>query len=240
MDEFQQEPLAEQWLPPLARTVGGRGVASELRRLTRVAATHEALASQPDLQLAIVTSLAEGLAINGNSFTGLKNLHPAANRMIRGHFEGALAATADASLPEEKRLAAIRLIRRAGLKEVKETLTALIDPQQPQAVQLASIEALAGYDDPEIAAILLESWGAQTPKVRGGVLSGVLSRAEWTRAPAGGHRVRDGSGAPDRRQTRELLMNHDDQGIRSRARTSFRGLNARKTVCRSWPTTRPP
>lgn len=221
LEEFQQEPLSGQWLPPLARTVGGRGNASELRRLTRAAATHEALASQPDLQLAIVTSLAEGLAIDGRSFTGLKNIHPAANRMIRSHLEGSLAAAADTSLPEEKRLAAIGLLRHAALGEVKENLTKLIDPQQPQTLQLAAIAALAGYEEPEIAPLLLESWGAQTPKVRGGVLSGVLSRPEWTRALLEAIESEKMPVHQIDAKRRELLMNHDDQGIRDRSLKLF-------------------
>ncbi len=221
LDEFQQEPLAGQWLPPLARTVGGRGVASELRRLTRAAATHEALASQPDLQLAIVTSLAEGLAINGRIFTRLNNLHPAADRMIRTHFEAALSAAADVAVSEKKRLAAIRLVRHATLDEVRETLANLIDPQQPQAVQLASIEALAGFDDSEIAPLFLESWGAQTPKVRGGVLSGVLSRPEWTRALLDAIESETVPVHQIDAKRRELLMNHDDPGIRDRSLNLF-------------------
>ncbi len=221
LEEFQQEPLAGQWLPPLARVVGGRGKASELRRLTRAAATHAALASQPDLQLAIVTSLAEGLAIDGRTFTRLNNIHPAATRMIRTHFEAALAAAADIEVPEEKRLAAIRLIRHATLEEVQEALTNLIDPRQPQAVQLASIEALAGYDDSEIAPLLLESWGAQTPKVRGGVLSGVLSRAEWTRALLDAIESEKVPAHQIDAKRRELLTNHNDQGIRDRSLQLF-------------------
>ncbi len=221
LEEFQQNPLAEQWLPPLARTVGGRGNVSELRRLTRAAATHEALSSQPDLQLAIVTSLAEGLAINGRTFTRLKNLHPAATRMIRTHFEAALAAAADTEIPEEKRLAAIRLIRHATLEEVREALTNLIDLQQPQAVQLAAIAALAGYEEPEIAPLLLESWGTQTPQVRGGVLSGVLSRAEWTRALLDAIESETVPVHQIDAKRRDLLMNHDDQGIRDRSLKLF-------------------
>lgn len=221
LDEFQQEPLAGQWLPPLARTVGGRGAASELRRLTRAAATHEALTSRPELQLAIVTSLAEGLAVNGRIFTGLKNLHPAAARMIRHHLEGSLAAAADSEQPEQKRLAAIGLLRHAALGEVKETLAKLIDPLQPQALQLAAVGALAGYDDPGIAPLLLESWGAQTPKVRGAVLSGMFSRPEWTRSLL---EAIESEKVPVRQidaKRRDLLMNHDDQGIRDRSLQLF-------------------
>ena len=88
--------------------------------------------------MAIVTSLAEGLAINGRTFTALKNLDPAAARMIRNHLEGSLAAAADSEQPEQKRLAAIGLLRHAALGEVKETLAQLIDPLQPQALQLAA------------------------------------------------------------------------------------------------------
>ena len=201
--------------------MGGRGNAAELRRLTRTAATHEALASQPELQLAIVTSLAEGLAINGRTFTRLKNLHPAADRMIRTHFEAALSAAADVAVPEKQRLAAIRLVRHASLAEVRETLANLIDPQQPQAVQLASIDALAGYDDSEIAPLLLESWGAQTPKVRGGVLSGVLSRPEWTRALLEAIESEQVPVHQIDANRRELLTNHADQGIRDQSLKLF-------------------
>ncbi len=224
LDGFDQEPLAQQWLAPLARVVGGRGIASELNRLTGAVSTYPTLASQPQVQLAIVTSLAEGLAINGRTFTGLENIPASATRMIQSLLDGSRSAATDAELAEEERLPAIRLLRHAAFEEVREALTALVDAKQPQALQLAAIEALAGYNEPAIAPLLLESWATYTPKVRGGVLSGILSRLDWTRALLGAIESEEIPARQIDAKRRELLMNHDDEGIQERAVSLFESV----------------
>lgn len=222
LEGFDHAPLAQQWLAPLARVVGGRGMPSELSRLTRVTSTHPSLESQPDLQLAIVTSLAEGLAINGRTFSGLENLPASANTMIASLLDNSRSAVTDADLSEEERLAALRLLRHAAFEQVKQPLMALVDPRQPQALQLAAIEALAGYDEPEIASRLLESWATHTPKVRNGVLSGILSRLDWTRALLKAIESAEVPAHQIDAKRRELLMNQDDEGIRERALSLFK------------------
>ena len=221
LEGFNRKPLAQQWLAPLARVVGGRGIASELSRLTRATSSHPDLVSRPDLQMAIVTSLAEGLAINGRTLTGLKNLPASASRLIRSLLDASRSEVTDIERPEEERLAAIRLLRRAAFGEVKGPLSALVDPKQPQALQLAAIEALAGYNEPEIAPLLLESWATYTPKVRSGVLSAILSRLDWTRALLEAIELEKVPARQIEAKRRNLLMSHDDQGIRARAINLF-------------------
>ncbi len=177
---FAEEPLSSEWLAPLARVVGGRSIPSELNRLMLAAASHSALVDRSDVQLAIVTGLAEGLSINEKTLTELRGIPAAAGRMIEGLMDKSLSAATDSSLSEQDRLLAIRLLHHGGFDRVKEPLMALIDPQQPQALQLSAIEALTGYDNPKIASLLLEPWSGHGPQVRNKVLATLLSRPNWT------------------------------------------------------------
>ena len=224
LEGFAQEPLALQWLAPLARVVGGRAIPSELNRLTRAAADHHTLASQTDLQLAIVTSLAEGLAIKGRPISGLEDLPASASHMIRSLLDESLSSVTESKRPEEKRLAALHLIRHAGFEEVKDPLTTLIDSKQPQALQLAAVDALVAYDQPEIPQLLLNLWGTYGPKVRNGVLSGILSRPEWTRVLLAAIETEKVPARQIDAKRRELLMEHDDQEIQGRAANLFESV----------------
>ena len=180
LEGFAEEPLSNEWLAPLARAVGGRGIASELNRLTLAATSHSALVDRSDVQLAIVTGLAEGLAMNEKTLTELRGIPASAARMIEALLDRSRSAVTNSSLSEKERLASIRLLHHGEFVRVKDPLMALIDPQQPQSLQLAAIEALASYDNPEIASLLLEPWSGHTPQVRNKVLAALLSRPSWT------------------------------------------------------------
>ena len=217
LDGFGQEPLAEQWLSPLARVVGGRGVVKELNRLTRILSAHPTLVSYPDLQLTILTSLAEGLAINGRTLAGLKNIPASAKRMIQNFLDHSRSAAIDDGLSEDERLAAIRLLRYASFEEVKVFLAELIDSKQPQVLQLAAIKALTGFDESVIAELLLKSWNAHTPNIRSVVLAGLLSRPNWTRVLLKAIEAQEVQARQVGPKQRRLLINHDDKAIRNQA-----------------------
>ena len=217
LEGFAEKPLSEDWLAPLARVVGGRGDASELNRLTLAAATHPSLADREEAQLAIVTSLAEGLSMNEKTLADLPGIPASATRMIQGLLDRSRSAATDTALPEEDRLSAIRLLLHDDFDRAKEPLMALIDHQQPQVLQLAAIEALASYNNPEIASLLLEPWSRHTPQVRNKVLASLLSRPSWTGTllrEVESERIPASQVAPKRRG---LMMKHSEASIRELA-----------------------
>jgi len=218
---FLEKEEAAEWLSPLARVIGARNKRSELNRLTQTAATHETLKENREAQQVIVTGLAEGLAISGRSLSGLRRLSAAARRMIQNLVDRSETIAANLNLTEEERVDAIRLLAHGGFDRVRKALTALIDFQQPQAVQLAGIAALTGYDHPEIPSLLLESWSSQTPEARNKVLTGLLSREHWTRSLLDAIEAEQIPSNQIDPKRRELLMSHSDEAIRARAATLF-------------------
>ena len=221
MEGFVEKQEAAEWLSPLARVIGARNKRSELNRLTQAAATHGALKENPEAQQIIVTGLADGLAISGKSLSGLRRLSAAARRMIQNLMDRSERLAGNAERAEEERVTAIRLLAHGDFDRVRKALTALIEFQQPQAIQLAGIEALTGFDSAEIPTLLLESWESQTPEVRNKVLTGLLSRKHWTRSLLSAIEEEKPSSSQIDPKRRELLMNHSEESIRTRAVTLF-------------------
>ena len=104
--------------------------------------------------------MAEGLAYSGGSLVGLRRLPASAASLIKSHMERAGKIVADGSASLEDRLQSIRLLHHDRLDRVKPVLTSLVDPQQPQDLQIAAIDALAGFAIPEIPSLLHEDWTA--------------------------------------------------------------------------------
>ena len=225
-DGFVTKPEAGAWLEPLARTVGARNHASELRRLAGAAAAHAAMADDVRMQQVVVTGLAEGLAISSQSLARIRSLSRPAARMIRNLMSRAAEMAGDESVPEDERLEAIRLLAHGDFSQVRDSLAKLVDSGQTQAVQLAGIEALERHDTPEIAGILLRDWTAQTPDVRSRVLTSLLSRRPWTRALLQAIEEERVASSQLNSSRRELLVNHDDEAIRDQARTLFASQTA--------------
>jgi putative heme-binding domain-containing protein len=55
----------------------------------------------------------------------------------------------------------------------------MLDSRQAPEVQLAAVQALAGFPEPEVAAILISAWSALSPAVRGEVTESLLARQAW-------------------------------------------------------------
>ena len=214
---FLDNPDSGEWLSLLAQAMGARDISSEIRRVMQTTAGHAALVDNPETQQNIVAGLAQGLVLSGKSLPGLKNLPPEAARMIENLMERSLTVANDDGAPEDQRLEAIRFLSHGTLERGKETLTPLIDPKQPQAVQLAAIDALTNFDDPAIASLLLGPWSSHSPQARSKVLEGLMSRQPWTRALLKAVEEDQVAVSQIDLKRRELMMNHDDKAIREQA-----------------------
>ena len=197
---FLAQPESVQWLSRLARAVGARERARELRRVLGVMAANPVLAARPSARQEIILGMAEGLAYSGGSLLGLRRLPASAASLIKFHMERAGKIVADESASLEDRLESIRLLHHDRLARVKPVLASLVDPQQPQDLQIAAIDALAGFDSPEIPGLLLEDWTAHSPRTRSKILESLFSRTGMDPGVApsrfGGVRRSE----PDRRQ----------------------------------------
>ena len=130
---------------------------------------------------------------------------------------------ADPDANETARVTAMSVLGRiaddaaADLDVLRERLA----PQESAAVQFAAIRALGRIDRPESAEILLESWDAATPQLRGALFDTAVSRPAWL------SRVLDllsrgRIAAVDLDAARvSLLVEHADASVRRRAAAVF-------------------
>ncbi len=126
----------------------------------------------------------------------------------------ALDRQADAA----RRADAIRMLALAGAAPRQATLLSLIDPRQPEPVQVSAIAALATIKGEEIAREVLPRWSELTPGARSSLVDLLLATPERQRilVDAIGRGVVQ-PWAMSFWQKRDLIMN-DDASIRESAR----------------------
>ncbi len=203
-----REAGAEWWraasLEGLAQGGGGKqGNAAALKGnqdlLLSLFQSPAAKVRRASLQLLKVTGLPQG---------------PAAAKTL----QQALATAADRVSPAEKRCDAITLLALAGAEPHGSLFKKLIDPREPDEVQVAAVRALGQIKGSEIGAFLLSQWKTLTPPVRAAAGDVMLREKERVRLLLGA--VKDenvpawtlGSG-----QRARLLM-HEDPEVRQIAR----------------------
>jgi putative membrane-bound dehydrogenase-like protein len=78
----------------------------------------------------------------------------------------ALATAADRSSPAEERADAVTLLALAGPESQISVFEKLIDPREPDLVQMAAVRALGQIKGNEVGAFLLKQWKTMTPPIR--------------------------------------------------------------------------
>ena len=117
-------------------------------------------------------ALGRGQMRRGGSFASLiaADSLPVAKKLLA---EAARAAVTPGS---EDRLAAIRLLGLGDLAAARRVLPGLLDARQPTGVQLASLQAMAGFLDRSTCGEILARWKAMSPSVRREAIEVLCSR----------------------------------------------------------------
>ena len=204
-----QAPGGDWWraslLEGVARGLGG--ATGGTRRLADSQAALLALATgeQSRLRRAAVTLLGVGGITPGPETTAA--LHRA--RTTAG----------DGAAPAEARVDAITLLARADAMAHRQVFEQVIASHEPEAVQVAGVNALQRIPGPDTPTFLLEKWPTLTSTVRTAAATVVLSRREGSVAML--QAVKSGTvklWMLDFWHKRSLIM-HRDEGIRAEART---------------------
>jgi putative membrane-bound dehydrogenase-like protein len=185
---------------------------------------------------ALLTGIAESLRRRAESDHAaslgeiLKGDDPDAAR-ARQHLsnllKAALRQAADATLAQDERAVAIRLLAHAEFETAGEPLLALVSPQQPRDVQSAAVHALAGMQDASISRELLaaDRFAEYSPTVQEEIVAAML--ASDYQIP-GLLDALDAGAVPRgaiNSLRRKQLTDHRDERIRTRAARVF-GLGA--------------
>ena len=159
--KFTARPTAAEMLRQLAQIVGTRRHDDEIQRTLEAARETDAL-------LEVVLGVGEGLKRVGRSLRQSE-----APRFVDAVLDqGRDTALADA--PLDTRLKAVQILAYDDFERVKDALTDLLAPNQPQQIQRAAVMALGSFSQPEVAKLLLSGWRTYTPAIRTEVINVLL------------------------------------------------------------------
>ncbi len=159
-------------------------------------------------------AFARGQTRSGSSFESMvaSNSLPPAKKLLAEATDLAVA-----SGPLDDRLAAIRLLGLGDRKMARHVLPDLLAVREPTVVQLAALQAMAGFLDRSASAEILDRWKAMSPSVRREAAEVLFGRPEGIEAILGAMEAR--SIAPSDVDFSRLrrLESHSNPGFRSRA-----------------------
>jgi putative heme-binding domain-containing protein len=130
--------------------------------------------------------------------------------------------------PSERRLPAIELLGEGDWGASGATLVRLLEPQQPDAVQMAAVRALGQMRDPAAAASLIvpARWQGYSPRVRDAVLTALFAEERLMSVlldAVARHDISASAIGPSRWQR---LTGHRNPSIRSRAAALYTATDA--------------
>ncbi len=221
-DDWLALPQSGTWCHELATIAGARHDDDEMRAVLDAAAS---LPAGSQAQRTIVLGLGGGLRGAGRSLAEVQS-SPAAAEMLRELLDAASRDVADDSAPLEARLAALRLLGCCGRSKLIEVLLPLVDPVQPEELQLLALRTLSSEKKPAVADQLVEVWQRSTPKVQEEIIALLTSRTDWAvrllaACDAGQVTAGQVSGSQ-----RHVLLNHPDQDVRTHAEKLFAADNS--------------
>jgi len=171
-----------------------------------------------------------------------------ANDTQRAALARAMERIQDGSRTAEQRIEDIKVVALGEFSAVGASLLALLQGQQPSAIQFAVIEALRQFSDRGVATGLIERWRSLAPAMRSPVINLLLQRVAFQDVLLGAleqEKLRLGELNLDLEQRRRLLRESTSE-IKARAER-FLGdeeYSNRKTVVAEWleklPTTGDP
>lgn len=214
---FVAKDSGRAFLSQLAGIIGAR------RQPDEIARTLEAIASQADDALgdALFLPLGRALRQAGGHLSLDESPSTPATRFVARIFEKAVKEATDGALAPARRIQAVERLGCGPFPLVHETLEGLIDPRQPESIQVAALRALAGYEAASIAELIVARNRQMVPAVRTEAVTTLLAREPWTRILLKAM----ASGSIDPGQVdltrRPLLLAHKNQEIAGLAREAF-------------------
>jgi putative membrane-bound dehydrogenase-like protein len=166
-------------LEQLAEQAGMQGHAAQMAAVLK--ALDGLDAGEKSLAQVVVRGLTRGLARSGSALRG--KLSGGKSRRAAEVLGEMLKLSRAAAVDEKKSFAlrteAIRMLALAPLGEVRATLADLLTSQQPKEIQLAALETLGRFSEPEVARTIVDAWPAFSPQVRNEAAEIVFSRPSW-------------------------------------------------------------
>ena len=161
----------EPFLTELAQMIGARGRPEELQRV--FAALGGTTPEEKQGERSVLAAVAGGLKRSGKSLRRAAT-EPESRARISALLMQAEQDAVSETQPIAARVTAIQFLAHDDFQNVRDALSLLLDPRQPQEVQRAAIATAGSFTAQETAAMLLRHWRAQTPALRSEVVSAML------------------------------------------------------------------
>jgi putative membrane-bound dehydrogenase-like protein len=202
----------------LAEVVGNRRDRAETAAVLALLGQGRDDADSRAWQAEILLGLAAGVRRGGKALNSLFHDSDDKSTALLQRFlaEARTMATDERAEPRRREQAA-ELLGLGSLKDAREPLMALLNPQQPAALQLAAIRVLSSFNDLEVSELLLGGWSKYSPAVRAEVIQSLLARPQRVGAVLDAiekKQITAGDVPPARKA---LLLRHSDAKIRARA-----------------------
>jgi putative membrane-bound dehydrogenase-like protein len=210
-------PDGKRLMTQLASVVGARNRMEEVSRV--MTALAEQPASRGSVVRQLVLDVASATRRSGVQMRREKNEQ--VDRMLADIYAQAKATVANEEVAEVSRVQAADLLACADLGFTRSTFQDCLNPQQPEAVQLAAVHALAGYSSPVVAEDLLIGWRQYSPALRKVTVDTLLSRTSWTQQYLQAAAREDVTVSLVDSTRRNLLKSHKDDVIRNLATSLF-------------------
>jgi len=170
-----------------------------------------ALAARPDA-FALVNAYGEGLKRAGTTLRAVDT-----EGRLNAMLDRAPAVANDAAQPESLRKAALEALAHHPYAAASTPLLAQLDPKQPAALQLAALQTLSTFQDPALAAALLERLPSASLEIRARALDVILQRPERIGALFAALEAKTLRPADLSASQLAALRQHRDETIRHRA-----------------------
>lgn len=227
--ESRIKPHIGRFLTTLAQQIGRAG---QSRQVALVLKSLDLIPeSEAELKSAIVKATVEKLAgkqrdqflasSSGNAASVLKQL-----------LTGARQRAANADLPIDERIAAIRDLQLASWKDTAAVWDDLVSLQQPPAVRSAVLTTLGGFETSAAGDFMIEQWSGFGPALRRQAAEVLLSRRQWVDQLLDAVEKKTINQADLGPARIALLKQHPDEAIRKRVTSIFAGsgLQRRQAV----------
>ena len=181
--EFAASPDAKPLLSQLANVIGTRKQVPEVNQILELASRYR-YPDQPQkteaVQDEIVLAIGQGLKRGGQSILAFaKEDESGAAQLIRDRITRAKQVAADRKQTVSARQEAIELLSCTDLATAEADLLPLLAAREPQAIQIAVVEAFTSFTETQIAELLLKQYPALTPSVRTEIVNRLLRRQNW-------------------------------------------------------------
>jgi putative membrane-bound dehydrogenase-like protein len=214
---WRSSGAAQELMGQLAEQAGLQGRADQVAALLKALERFDA--GETSLARAIVRGLNIGIARSNNPLRG--ELLPApgsrAAQMLGEIVAQAKAAARDAHRPVAERVEAIHTLALAPYAEVRGVLPELLSSREPQAIQMADLETLGRFAEPQVARAIIEAWPALSPQVRGEAAEVLFARRGWIALFLEAIQARQINASQLEPAWVTRLTSHPDAQIRSRA-----------------------